>query len=257
MWRMRSTEHVSVAESYSVGHWAQDVALAIEEVVREGRVPVIVGGTGLYFSALLQGLSPVPDIPDGVREHWRQAASQQSAEELHKILTERDPEMAQRLDPRDPQRVVRALEVLEATGRSLGEWQQIPGRPILDPDRVAKIVLAPDRAYLYARCDRRFDIMLGAGAMDEVAGLLERGLSNSGLPAIRALGVRPLLAHLKGDMSLEAATERAKTDTRRYAKRQMTWFRGNMISWNWSAKQDLESLYDELMPYIRDSLLTQ
>lgn len=222
--------HVAVKQAYSAGRYAREAAVAIAEVQACGRVPIIVGGTGLYFRALLEGLSPIPDIPVDVRAHWRDEAMRLGPRSLHEELTRRDPGMAERLRPSDPQRITRALEVLEATGRSLGAWQQEPGTPILTENTTERRVVLPEREELYRRCDARFDIMLADGAVEEVRALVALGL-DPGLSALRALGVRPLAAYLAGLMSLEAAREAAKRETRNYAKRQMTWLKGNMSSW--------------------------
>ncbi len=221
---------VGAAEAYSAGRYAADAARAIGDARAAGRVPIIVGGTGLYFKALLEGLSPVPQIPPEVRAHWRGQAAARPPAELHALLAQRDPEMAARLMPTDPQRIVRALEVLESTGRSLAAWQREPGTPVLDEAATTRLLVLPDRAVHAAAIDARFDAMMAAGALDEVRALLALGLSDE-LPAMRALGVAPLAAHLAGAISLEAAVAAAKAETRQYAKRQMTWLRRNMISW--------------------------
>jgi tRNA dimethylallyltransferase len=222
--------HVPASEAYSAGRYTREAAAAIAEVRGSGRVPIVVGGTGLYFRALLHGLSPIPAISDDIRRHWRGEAVRLGAEALHALLAERDPDMAGRLRPSDPQRVTRALEVLDATGRSLAEWQQVRGTPILDEHATERFVVQPDREDLYRRCDARFEAMLAGGALEEVRALMALGL-NPGLPAPRALGVQALAAHLAGAMSLDEAREAAKRETRRYAKRQLTWLRGQMSSW--------------------------
>jgi tRNA dimethylallyltransferase len=223
---------VPAAEAYSVGRWLTDVAAAMTQARGEGRLPILVGGTGLYFKALLEGLSPVPDIPPETREHWRALAEALGAEDLHRELAARDPVMAERLLPSDPQRVSRALEVIDATGISLAAWQGTAGTPALAGDAVLKLVVAPEREPLYAGIDARFDRMVEAGALDEVAALMALDLDPA-LPAMRAHGVREIAAHLAGTMSLEAAATKAKTETRRYAKRQMTWIRRFMADWEW------------------------
>jgi tRNA dimethylallyltransferase len=218
------------AEPYSVGLWLKDAAAAIAEAEAEERLPIIVGGTGLYFSALLEGLSETLPIPEEVRDHWRKEGRTRSAPELHALLSARDPLTASRLRPTDRQRLVRALEVLDATGRGLACWQSGKRAGLLGEAETLKFVLAPEREALYRRCDSRFEGMLEAGALDEVARIASLGLPVD-LPAMRAVGLPPLLAHLAGDLSLEQAAELAKRDTRRYAKRQMTWARSRMISW--------------------------
>jgi len=223
---------VSAAEAYSVGSWLDDAARAIAEAEHEGRLPILVGGTGLYFKALTEGLAPIPDVPPEIREHWRERAELLGAEQLHRELAARDPAMAARLKPTDPQRIVRALEVIDATGVSLAEWQGASATPVLSPDTALRLVVAPEREPLYAAIDARFESMIDQGVLDEVRALLALGLDR-GLPATRAHGVRELVAFLAGASSLDEAVARAKTETRRYAKRQMTWARRFMKDWEW------------------------
>lgn len=222
-------------QAYSVGQWLDDVRAVIEECEHDKQMPIIVGGTGLYFSALLKGLSPIPDIPDDIRYYWRQKANTQGGPALHAILAEKDEVMADRLRPSDPQRVVRALEVLEATGQSLADWQHVDGTPLLLEDKTQRYVISPERDRLYDRCNSRFDRMLQAGALEEVKTLLKAKL-DPGLPLMRALGLRPLITYLQQKLTLEEAIISAQRDTRRYAKRQLTWLRRNMITWNWLKK---------------------
>lgn len=218
-------------EPYSVAAWLEDLGPFVAEA-RDGGAPlVIVGGTGLYFKALLEGLSPVPEIPEDVRSHWRAKAATLGSPALHGILRQRDPVMAERLQPTDPQRTVRALEVLDATGRSLSDWQADAGAQLIRADEAERICLSPPREELYARCDARWDRMMASGALEEVERLVEHGFDAS-LPVMRAVGVRPLAAYLSGTLDLEAACCDARTETRRYAKRQLTWARKHMISWN-------------------------
>jgi tRNA dimethylallyltransferase len=241
--------HVSGAEAYSAGRYAADAASAIAQAQAGGRVPIVVGGTGLYFKALLEGLSPIPASDPEVRAYWRTQAARRPALELHALLAERDPEMAARLMPTDPQRIVRALEVLDSTGRSLAQWQCAPGRPVLSEAGTLRLLVLPDRADHGALIDARFDAMLAAGALDEVRALLAQGLSGE-LPVMRALGVAPLARHLAGALSQEEAVATAKADTRKYAKRQLTWLRRNMIAWNVVDKQYMESFMRHMFPFI-------
>lgn len=232
---------VSGREAYSVGRYLEDAARAIAAAESQGRLPIFVGGTGLYFKALLEGLSPIPPIPDAIRSHWRAEAQRIGAAALHQVLSARDPEMGERLQPSDPQRIVRALEVLDATGRSLAEWQRVPGRGVLEETDTVRLVLLPDRAELYRRCEERFDTMLQQGALEEVAALRELRFDPD-LPVMTAHGVPHLMAALAGEIDLETAAARAKQDTRHYAKRQFTWIRRNMQSWMQVDAQEMKNL---------------
>jgi tRNA dimethylallyltransferase len=223
---------VSAAEAYSVGRWLEDVASAIEAANDSGSLPIIIGGTGLYFKALTEGLAPVPDIPPEIRSRWRDEAERLGRGGLLKELVARDPGIAPRLLGSDTQRLVRALEVIDATGISLAEWQATNGPPILDPSQTFRLVVAPEREPLYAAIDARFDTMLEQGVLEEVERLIAQRLE-PGVPAMRAHGVRELAAYLVGAVSREEAVAKAKTESRRYAKRQMTWARRFMTDWEW------------------------
>jgi tRNA dimethylallyltransferase len=233
--------HVDAAENYSVGRWCQDVRAALEEAKTAGRMPILVGGTGLYFKALTQGLSAVPPTPPDIRAAVRARCDAEGAAALHAELARRDPATAARLKPGDRMRIARALEVLEATGRSLAEWHRDGLPAILDPGQALKIFLVIDRAELHRRIDARFDAMLAAGALEEVRALAARGLDPM-LPAMKAHGVPWLRRHLAGEISLEAAAEGGKQDTRRYTKRQVTWFRHQMPGWAWLAPDEAETV---------------
>ncbi|MCC2095961.1 MAG: tRNA (adenosine(37)-N6)-dimethylallyltransferase MiaA [Hyphomicrobiales bacterium] len=216
--------HVDAAQTYSVAAWLEEARMALGEIRSAGKTAIFVGGTGLYFTALEEGLSPVPGIEDGIREFWRDVALR-SPDRLHDELATRDPAAARELDAGDKQRLVRALEVIESTGRSILEWQR-QGRAggVLGDLVSERTLIEPDRAQLHARIERRVDEMIGAGAVGEVEALLARGLPGH-LPVMRAIGVPQLAAHLRGEMTLEEAAERIKAATRQYAKRQSTWFR--------------------------------
>jgi tRNA dimethylallyltransferase len=222
--------HVDGAEAYSAGRFAREVADVLVAAGRDGLRPIIVGGTGLYFSALLSGLSPIPEIPANVRARWREAAAALEPGELHRLLAARDPVMAARLHPSDPQRIIRALEVLDATGRSLALWQATPGTPILAAEACERVVIMPERARLMARIEARLERMVEAGALDEVGRLTARGLPPD-LPIMRALGVVEFAAHLAGHSTLAEALGRTTDATRAYVKRQLTWIKRNMIAW--------------------------
>jgi tRNA dimethylallyltransferase len=199
-------------------------------ITAEGRVPIIVGGTGLYFKALTSGLAAVPPIPADIRAGVRGRLESEGVSALYAELIERDPVTAARLMPLDRTRIARALEVVLATGRSLSDWHKQGMPPLLDPARVAKVFVTCERKDLVARIESRFAAMLEAGALDEVRALAARHL-NPLLPAMKAHGVPWLIRHLKGEISLDEAAEGSIMDTRRYAKRQLTWFRGQMKDW--------------------------
>jgi tRNA dimethylallyltransferase len=222
---------VDEAENYSVGRWVADVGEVLAAIAAEGRIPIVVGGTGLYFKALTSGLAAVPPIPAEVRAQVRARVDTEGVSALYAELIARDPETAHRLMPLDRVRICRALEVILATGRSLSQWHQEGGMaPLLDPERAAKIFLTCERTELVARIDKRFAAMLEAGALDEVRALAARHLDPL-LPAMKAHGVPWLIRHLNGEISLDEAAEGGRMDTRRYAKRQVTWFRGQMTDW--------------------------
>ncbi len=219
------------AINYSVGSWsrrAQEILAGI------GREPVIfVGGTGLYFRALTEGLSDMPAIPEAVRAEIRAKAEGRSTPDLHADLSVLDPATAARLRPSDRQRTLRALEVFVATGRPLTSFHSARAASALNPGEWAGLFLAPEREALYRGIDARFDAMLKEGALDEAAALMERHLDPA-LPVMRAHGVRHLIDHFEGRLSLAQAAERAKLDTRHYAKRQFTWARHQLAGFDWT-----------------------
>jgi tRNA dimethylallyltransferase len=226
--------HVDAAVNYSTGQWLHDVAAVLAEVKAAGRVPVVVGGTGLYFKALTAGLAAVPPIPAGIRERVRGRLQHEGVAQLYAELLERDPATALRLMPNDRSRISRALEVFEATGRSLADWHREGMPPLIDAERSAKVFLTVAREELVARIEARFATMLQAGALEEVRALRERAL-NPSLPAMKAHGVPRLMRHIAGEISHDEAAAGGVTDTRRYAKRQLTWFRNQMPDWPWVA----------------------
>ncbi|MCP3385026.1 tRNA (adenosine(37)-N6)-dimethylallyltransferase MiaA [Bradyrhizobium sp. CCGUVB4N] len=224
--------HVDAAVNFSAGAWVADAAEMLEEAKDEGRLPIFIGGTGLYFKALTAGLSVVPPIPAEIREDVRARLERNGVEALHAELARRDSRAADQLNLRDRTRIARALEVVEATGRSLLDWHHEGEPPLLPKDRVRAVFLAPERDELYARIDARFDAMLGAGALTEVERLAARGLDPL-LPAMKAHGVPALARHLRGELSLEEAATIGRADTRHYAKRQFTWFRHQLPEFEW------------------------
>lgn len=227
------------SEVCSAARWAAMARTAIEAIATRGRLPIVVGGTGLYFRALTEGLSPIPEIPDINRQAARVLVEELGAPGAHAYLAERDPATAAQLRPSDPQRIARALEVLAATGRGLADWQREPGAGALAADYV-RCVLMPPRAYLAERVRTRLERMVAEGALAEVRALVARGLDPD-LPAMKAVGVGPFARHLAGELSLEAAVEAAAAQTRRYVKRQVTWARTQMIAWNILDAQEMES----------------
>ncbi len=229
--------HVDGSVNYSVGLWLADAAAALARLREEGRTPVFAGGTGMYFKAMLRGLSDIPPVPDDVRARVRGLAEGRAAPALHAILAARDPVMAARLRPSDPQRVLRALEVFEATGRSLAAFQGARSAPLLDPARCVGVFLDVERGALTARVDARFDAMMAAGALDEARALADRGLDPA-LPVMRAHGVPGLLAFLRGETTLADAIERGKRDTRHYARRQYTFARRQLPEFAWMAPDE-------------------
>lgn len=235
--------HVDAAETYSTGRWFRDVAAALAEAEAAGRLPIVTGGTGLYFTTLTRGLAAVPPIPEAVRVRLRERLAAEGAATLHAELATRDPVTAGRLRSNDGVRIVRALEVLEATGRSLSSWHEEELPPLVDPARTVSLFVHPDRETLVKRIEQRFDAMLAGGALEEVARLARRGLDPL-LPAMKAHGVPWLIQHLAGAMSLDEAASLAKRDTRRYAKRQLTWFRNQLADWPWIAP---EAALDDLL----------
>jgi len=224
--------HVDAAVNFSAGAWVADAAKMLAEARAQKRLPIFVGGSGLYFKALTRGLSAVPPIPPEVRERIRSRLERDGVEALHAELARRDPVSAERLKPRDRIRIARALEVVEATGRPLPDWHREGLPPLLPPGEFSALFLSPQRDVLYARIDARFDAMLAAGALDEVAALAARRLDPL-LPAMKAHGVPTLIRHLRGEVTLEEAAEIGRADTRHYAKRQFTWFRHQLPEFEW------------------------
>ncbi len=214
---------------YSVGSWLKDVTSILAEARNAGAVPVIVGGTGLYFTALTRGLSNIPAIPATIRDAAEARLAEHGAEAFRRDLLAYDPTAA-KLDIVNPRRMIRAWEVMEGTGRSLTDWAQETPPPLLATEQTIRLAINADRDLLNARIEGRFEQMIEAGVMDEVTAMANRHLDPS-IPAMKAVGAPPLMAHLRGDLTLEQAVTQAKTDTRRYAKRQRTWLRNQMSDW--------------------------
>ena len=242
------------SEVCSAARWRDLAAAEMEAAWTAGKLPMVVGGTGLYIRSLMQGLSPIPDVPDEVRTTVRRLLAELGNAAFHAHLMGRDRAMAERLNPGDSQRMVRALEVLEATGRSLADWQAEP----LEGGVAARwhsIALLPERDRLYAACDSRFQSMVAAGALDEVRAVTALGLDPS-LPAMKVLGLRELAAHVAGETTLEEAIAAACQATRNYAKRQRTWFRHQLNASELVSEQLSESLMATIFLKIRQFHLT-
>jgi len=242
-------------ETCSVGRWETLCIAEIEKTWAQGKLPVVTGGTGLYIKTLVDGISHLPPIPDEIREKIRSRVTTHGIEVLYAELKAKDSEMADRLKPADKQRICRALEVLEATGKSLAVLQrEIKSVPALDAAFDLHVIMPP-RDILYKRCDRRFDLMLEDGALEEVRRFATLNLDPN-LPAMKALGVPELLSLVRGEATLEEARARAQMQTRRFAKRQCTWFRNQMKQGEMHSAQYSESLRDQIYNKIRHFLLT-
>ena len=228
--------HVDAAENYSVGRWFGEAAAALADTFGQGRPAIMTGGTGLYFSTLTRGIAAVPPVPAEIRRVVRNRLTTEGVAALHQELSKRDPATAARLKPGDRARITRALEVVLATGRSLTQWHEdnMPAR--LDLAAAAKVFLMPNRDELGLRIDARFDAMMAAGALEEVRAFAARNLDPN-LPAMKAHGVPWLIRHLKGEIAMAEAVAQAKRDTRRYTKRQATWFRNQLPQFEWAEPQ--------------------
>ena len=238
--------HVPVVERYSAGRYRDDAMRALAEAHEAGRLPIFVGGTGLYFKVLTEGLSPISPVPIEVRERVRARFAKLGAEAFYADFAAHDPDTAAQLRASDIQRVLRAADVFEASGWPLLKWQQKPGTPVLGP-RVVRFVVSPPRDALYARIDDRVRAMAESGGIDEARAL--QGLDAS-LPAVKALGVPQFLRALSGEMPLESAISEMQTETKRYAKRQLTWLRRFMKDWIWLETVDLRNI----MSFMRDKI---
>jgi tRNA dimethylallyltransferase len=220
--------HIGKHQEYSVGHWLRDVAPFLDGDAR----PIIIGGTGLYFTALTQGLANIPATPADLRDR---ANARVAVEGFEALRAELDAETLRRIDIQNPMRVQRAWEVFQATGKPLWQWQDDTPAPMLPLDRTYPIVFDVDKTWLNDRIARRFDVMLDTGALDEARANLKDW--DPSLPSSKAIGAPELIAYLRNEMSLEDARERATIATRQYAKRQRTWFRSKMEFWNKIARK--------------------
>ncbi|WP_454700991.1 tRNA (adenosine(37)-N6)-dimethylallyltransferase MiaA [Agrobacterium burrii] len=227
--------HVPASSLYSTGEWLRDISALLSDLRKQGRFPVIVGGTGLYFKALIGGLSDMPVIPDEIRDRLRGRLIEEGPVVLHMELSRRDPAMAEDLQPGDGQRIVRALEVIEATGKSIRDYQKASGPVIVNPDRAQKFVVLPERPVLHDRINRRFEAMMESSAVEEVEALLALKLAPDAT-VMKAIGVSQIADMLAGRMSEAEVIEKSAAATRQYAKRQMTWFRNQMAE-DWTRIQ--------------------
>ncbi len=246
---------LAAEEACSAGRWAAMAAAEIAAVANAGRLPIVVGGTGFYVKALVEGLAPIPEIPPEVRAAASSLHAEIGGDAFRKRLAALDPESAARLPPGDTQRLVRAYEVAAATGRSLSDWLRAPPRPPLAGARFATLVLDPPRETLNRAIDDRLDAMIAAGAVAEVGALLARRLDPS-RPAMKAVGVNELAAYVRGQCSLEQATAAAKAATRRFAKRQRTWLRTQIAADFVVSAQYSERIEQKIFTFIRQFLLT-
>jgi tRNA dimethylallyltransferase len=245
---------LDAAERGSAARW-RDLALAeIAASLTAGRLPILVGGTGLYLRALLGGLAPIPDIATDIRDEVAALYQSLGGAKFREELARLDPASAARFPPGDKTRLTRAYEVVRATGTPIGEWQRRPAAPL--PYRFASLLLAPPRAALYAASDTRFSAMIDAGGLDEAKALLARGLSPD-LPAMKAVGLPELFAYLRGEATLPETTAAAQQSTRRYAKRQTTWFRHQLDADLTCVEQYSESFLQCSRHFIDGLLLTR
>jgi tRNA dimethylallyltransferase len=246
---------IDPAEPCSAGHWRALAIGEIESSTMAGRLPILVGGTGLYLRTLIAGIARIPPVPPAVRDAVRRRLAEEGAPALHSELFQRDPVTAARLVPRDSQRIGRALEVLEATGRPMSAWLHGPADGDPGRYRFLVILLMPPRETLYESIGERFATMVAAGGLEEVRALAERGLDPA-LPAMKALGVPELLLHISGEIALDEAIRLGQQATRRYAKRQVTWFRHQIAADRIVEAQYSERVGPEIFSLISRFLLT-
>lgn len=224
--------HIGIGSPYSSGHWVNEVKAKLKDAQDNKLRPIILGGTGLNFQMLTNGIAPVPEIPDHVKREADQIEMTKGRHAFVDLLATSDPETLARVDAQNPMRVRRAWEVFTATGKGLSKWQDETPPPLLALKDCTPIKLVCDTVWLNERIDRRFDMMIDQGALDECRSVLDAGLWDEGHPSCRAIGARELIGHLQNNDDLADAIEEAKQQTRRYAKRQRTWFRSKMVDWH-------------------------
>lgn len=240
--------HVSVTERYSAGRYQSEAADALAKVRGDCRIPIFVGGTGLYFSVLTDGLSEIPQVPPHIHEALRKKLLVEGNDAFYAHLKLRDPETASQLRASDPQRMLRAAEVLEATGRSLASWQKESGEPVLKGMRLARFVLDPPRVILHPRIAERYKRMVEEGVLEEARALA--GIDDS-LPAAKTLGLRELREFDEGTLSAAQVEDAIVIGTRQYAKRQTTWFRNKMAGWTWIPTIEQSNIIAEMLKLIK------
>jgi tRNA dimethylallyltransferase len=246
---------VAPGEACSAGRWREMALDEIAAALGHGKLPVVVGGTGLYLKALMEGLAPIPEVPGEVRASARELHARLGGAAFHQELRRLDPETAARLDPGDSQRLIRAWEVLRATGRSLISWHGAEGVGAPPGLAFKTVMFDPPRQALYAACEARFEHMIANGAIEEARALEARGLDPE-LPVMKALGVRELLGFIQGAIGIDEAVSRAKQATRNYAKRQLTWFRRQMNADEVISAQYSESFNEPIFSFIMSLSLT-
>lgn len=239
--------HIAPDTAYSVGRWQSEALAEIAAAQAAGKRPIIIGGTGMYFTRLTTGLVEVPPVDEAVQAAQRDKLAQLGLPALYDELTTHDPDLAARLAPGDTQRILRGLEVVHGTAKPLSVWQAEKTAPPLSSYH--GVVLMPERQWLYQRCNDRFQLMLQAGALAEVEALLALKVPDT-RPVMKAHGVPEMRAYLEGALSLEAATARAQQVTRRYAKRQMTWYRNQMADWRTLSEQEYIENIDKTFSFI-------
>lgn len=241
--------HLPAGASWSAGQWLAELRTALAAIRDANLRPIITGGTGLYFRALTEGLAPIPPVPPDLRAEGEVELQRLGLRRFANALAERDPKTAENLDLSNPRRVLRAWEVLEATGTPLSHWQARTEPPLLPLDQTTPILLTPPRDWLYRRCETRLQTMLKDSVLDEVRAVLAKHLPET-LPAMKAVGAREFVAHIEGRTTLDHALEKAATATRRYAKRQLTWARGRMAGWHAIPQTDPRTRFETALAAI-------
>ena len=242
--------YLDAAERCSAWRWRDDAIREIETAYSNGRQPIVAGGTGFYIEALTRGLSPIPDVPAAVFASVQARTEEEGLACIYAAVQQADPELAARVEPGDRQRLMRALAVYEATGIPLSEWQKRPPEP--PPFQTRALWLNPPREALYARCNTRLEAMLSEGALAEVEALLARGLDPA-LPAMKALGMAELGALVRKQAGIQDALAAAQQSTRRFAKRQLTWFRNRFANEERHDAQFSESLAEKILRKIQEN----